>query len=117
PATLKSGDWNHIKMVVSGMQMLVYINDMTRPALQVPRLEANTRAGSIAFAGRSIFANVVVKPGDTGELSPAEGFDPTYHDSRYLRTWAVTAPSALPFGRDLTQPDLPNENSKWTNVI
>lgn len=116
PAQLRKNEWNHVKMVVSGMQMLVYVNDMNTPALQIPRLEGNTKSGSIALSGRSVYANVVVKPGDTGGLSPVEGFDPTYHDSRYLRKWQVTTPSALPFGRDVAGSDLPNNNTAWSTI-
>lgn len=116
PAALKKSDWNHIKMVISGMQMLVYVNDMNKPTLQISRLEANTKSGSIAFSGRSVFANVVVKPGDTGGLSPVAGFDPTYHDSRFLREWQVTTPVALPFGRDVAGEDVPNKNTTWSKL-
>lgn len=116
PADLRKNDWNHVKLVVSGMQMLVFVNDMNKPALQIGRLEGNTKTGSIAFTGRSVIANVVVKPGETGGLSPVAAFDPTYHDTRYLNKWQVGTPSALPFGKDVAENDIPNKSTTWTNL-
>jgi hypothetical protein len=116
PANIKKADWNHIKMVVSGLQMLVYVNDMKRAALQIPRLEGNTTSGGIALTGKSIFANLVITPGETNGLSPVEGFDPVYHDSRYLRGWLVGKPFTLPFGKEVSQPDLPGSDYKWDTI-
>jgi hypothetical protein len=116
PATMKKNDWNHIKLVVSGLQMLVYVNDMKRAALQIPRLEGNTKSGGIAFNGKSIFANLVITPGETNGLSPVEGFDPTYHDSRYLRNWAVTTPALLLLGKDVDNSSIPVADTKWDTV-
>lgn len=116
PALIKKGDWNHVKLVVSGLQMLVYVNDMNRAALQVPRLEGNTASGGIAFNGKSVFANLVITPGETNGLSPVEGFDPTYNDPRYLREWLVTKPAPLPFGKDINNPELPTANTVWDKL-
>jgi len=116
PAPIKKSDWNHVKLVVSGMQMLVYVNDMSRPVLQIPRLEGNTKSGGIAFSGKSIFANLVIKPNETNGLSPVEGFDPTYQDPRYLRDWFVDTPITFLFGRELNVPDLPGKDHVWNKL-
>ncbi|MGD1893488.1 MAG: hypothetical protein ACFB15_23205 [Cyclobacteriaceae bacterium] len=36
PATLYQDRWNHVKLVVNGRQMMVYVNDLETPALHVP---------------------------------------------------------------------------------
>ena len=38
-APLRENGWNHIKMVVSGRRMNVFVNDATSPTLEVGRLE------------------------------------------------------------------------------
>ena len=38
-ATINQTGWNHVKLVVSGKQMKVYVNDMTKAALYVPELK------------------------------------------------------------------------------
>ena len=65
PAAINNTGWNHMKLVISGLQMLVYVNDMSTPALYIPRLEGDTHHGSIAFDGNAYFANLVVKPNET----------------------------------------------------
>lgn len=100
-ATIKEGQWNHIKLVISEHQLRAYVNDMKRPALQVPMLEGLTQSGGISLSGNVIYANMVLRPGQIGDLPNQPGIDPSTNDPRYLRTWQVSEPVALPFGRDV----------------
>ncbi len=104
-AKIYEGKWNHVKLVVSGKQMKVYVNDMQRAALHIPALEGISNSGAISLSGNVIYANLVIKPNATENLAPNEGYDPTYNDSRYLRNWLVTEPIDFPFGRDVIKPD------------
>ncbi|MEM6645350.1 MAG: hypothetical protein AAF730_03775 [Bacteroidota bacterium] len=126
-ATLRREGWNRVKLVVSGRQMRVYVNDMERPALHVPILEGAIESGGLSLDGNAIFANVVVQPGATEDLPSVPGYDPTLNDSRYLRDWQVTSPVALPRGRDLVfnapnmtggdlPSDLPSDQTTWTPI-
>jgi hypothetical protein len=118
-AKISKGQWNHVKLVVSGAQMLVYVNDLHHPALEIAQLEGNIKTGSLGFDGKAIIANMVVTPDATEGLSPVAGFDPFYSDPRYLRQWSVTQPLPFPKGRDLTDSDLPKEGAQgtqWTKI-
>jgi hypothetical protein len=115
PAEITRNKWNHVKLVVSGQQMLVYVNN-SRPTLEIPRLEANTSEGTIGFAGQCVIANLVVRPGQTEGLPPSAGFDPTDRDPRYLRTWLLSQPQPLPEGREPFSGDFPKGNATWQNV-
>lgn len=114
-ADFKRDDWTHIKLVVSGMQMLVYVNDK-HATLQVPRLEGNTKNGSIAFEGNCFVSNVVVKLNETEGLNPNEGFDPTYNDIRYIRNWQVSQPMPLPRGQELSNDNMPDIQTNWQPI-
>jgi hypothetical protein len=116
-ANFSKDNWIHVKMVVSGLQMLVYVNDKTRPTLQVFRLEGNTKNGSIAFQGNCFVANVVVKPNEVEGLNPAEGFDPTYNDIRYIKNWQLSDPAKLPVGQELNNGAMPDIDTKWQPVV
>lgn len=96
PALIKPNDWNHIKLVISGYQMRVYINNMSKPVLEIPRLEGNQKQGLIAFDGNCVIANVVIKPNQTEGLTNDEGPDLTNHDANYLRKWMTSKPLKLP---------------------
>lgn len=113
--------WNHVKLVISGRQMRVYVNDMDRPALHVPILEGAMDAGGISLIGQAIFANVVIRPGATEDVPAVAGYDPTRHDPRYLRNWSVTSPVDFPFGSapafsalGMAGSDLPDSTTQWT---
>jgi hypothetical protein len=117
PAPVHNKEWNHVKLVVYGMQMRVYVNDMNDPVLEIPRLESNSTTGSIGFDGLAYFANLVIKPNETEELSPVEGIDPAKHDVNYIRRWDVTSAQLMAQGRELTDQDLPKDTTKWTPIV
>jgi len=100
PALIKGGDWNHIKLVISGLQMRVYMNHLPQPVLEIPKLEGNMKEGSIAFDGASYIANLQIKPDATEGLTPQEGVDLSNHEANYLRKWAVSTPTDLPPGSE-----------------
>jgi hypothetical protein len=116
PANFKVKEWNHVKMIVSGKQMVVYVNDISRPTLEIPRLEGDVDAGSLGFDGLCVIANLVISPNKVENLPAREGFDPTHHDPRYIRTWQVTEPLPLPRGRELFEGDFPNSATKWREI-
>jgi hypothetical protein len=116
-ANFSKDNWIHIKLVISGLQMLAYVNDKTRPAMQVFRLEGNTKNGAIAFAGTCFVANVVVRPNEVEGLNPAEGFDPTYNDIRYIKNWQISNPAKLPVGQELNNSSMPDIETKWQPIV
>jgi hypothetical protein len=116
PSVLHNRDWNHVKIVVSGMQMRGYVNDMSRPALEIPCLEGNSSHGSIAFEGFAAFANLVVKPDVVEGLPASKGVDLTSHDANYIRKWFVTQPAVLEYGRELNQKDFPTPQTTWDSL-
>lgn len=118
-ADFKKGQWNHVKMVISGRQMRVYINAgeniLAKPSLIISRLEGNILKGTLAFDGEAVIANLVVKPGKVEGLDSAAGPDLTDNDPRYLRDWQVSVPFATE-GFDFNYSWLPKDSTKWEPV-
>ena len=123
----QQGKWNHVKLVISGAQMLAYVNDMKTPAMTVPRLEGGEATGSISLNGNVIYANLVLKPNATEGLNPAPGYIAALNDSRYLRNWMLGPEKKFPFGQDLRFPlpsqhgllnasDLPDSTASWREI-
>lgn len=126
-AVIHQDGWNHVKLVVSGKQMKVYVNDMSKPALRVPELEGGQDSGGISLTGNVVYANLVIKPKDTEGLSPEAGYISTSNDPRYLRNWMLSPPAAFPFGKDIMMPlpsmygringsSLPDSSTQWTAI-
>ncbi|HTI72660.1 MAG TPA: hypothetical protein VMF06_21980 [Candidatus Limnocylindria bacterium] len=113
---LRSNNWNHVKLVVSGAQLRVFVNDTAKPVLEVPQLEGDVTSGELAFQGAAYFANLRVIPGEVEGLSAAEGIDPTSNDPRYLRRWKVSKPMELPPGRELFRGELPRPDAAWEPI-
>lgn len=128
-AALNIPGWNHVKLVVSGQQMKAYVNDMNRPAMVVPALESGRGEGGIFFSGGEVvIANVVLRPGDVSDVSPAKGYVSTYNDTRYLRSWQVSPPQEFPYGKEIVhalpymggtpvKPELPDSTRRWTPIV
>lgn len=117
PGLIKKNDWNHIKLVVSGFQMQVYVNDMVKPALEIPRLEGNSKQGSISFDGQLILSNLIVRPNEVEGLSPNEGVDLTNHNANYIRQFMISLPVELPSGKELTKDDLPKTDTSFESIL
>ena len=110
------GHWNHVKLVVSGRRMNVYINRTTSPTLVVGQLEGDALEGGIELAGPAEFANLTVTTGETSGLSPLPSTDPTARDRRLVRDWEVSTARGLPAGvsPDLTQ--MPADAAMWRKI-
>jgi hypothetical protein len=85
-ADFRRDQWNHVKLVIAGKTMTVFVNDNTHPVLRIPYLEGDSQHGTLAFDGRAIIANVSVQKGG---VPATEGSDITDNDTRYIRKWEM----------------------------
>jgi hypothetical protein len=115
-ASFERSKWNHVKLVISGKQLRVYVNDTAHSVLNVPQMEGNTQHGSIAFRGKVIIANLVVKPGQTEGLSPLAGIDPTDNDPRYLRKWQISPALIIPEKIEFSYTLMPTAETAWDTI-
>ena len=115
-ADFKRNHWNHVKLVISGKQMRVYVNDMIHPALEVPMLEGNVTSGTLAFDGQVIISNPKVKHNSMEGLAPEAGIDPTASDPRYIRKWQVSEPIRTAQNIDFSYEYIPNAETKWEAI-
>lgn len=115
-AWFQRDQWNHVKLVISGKRMQVFVNDTSRPVLDIPQLEGNVWHGALAFSGRAIISNLVVQPGQTGGLSPEPLADITDNDPRYIRRWLVTAPEVVTTLTDYAYANAPGKDAAWKPI-
>ena len=117
PAPLKDGEWNHVKMVVSGRRMNVFINRSPTPALKVGRLEGDALEGGILLQGPGFFANLTVAPNAVEGLSAEPESDATAGDPRYLRNWQLSPYSTLTPDKNPSVADLPAPTAAWQPLV
>jgi hypothetical protein len=113
-APLRENGWNHIKMVVSGRRMNVFVNDAPSPTLEVDRLEGDVTQGGLHFQGPATFANLVITPGAVEGLSPEPGADPLDGDPGLVRSWRLSRYSALPNGKAPMYDGMPGQG--WQSI-
>jgi hypothetical protein len=116
PAPFVDDRWNHIKMVVSGRRMNVYVNRESTPSLSVGRLQGDALVGALSLAGSAAYANLVVKPDIVEGLPPEPEADPTASDQRYLRTWEMAPPVRLAEGVEPSMADVPSTSAAWVTT-
>jgi hypothetical protein len=97
-APLRENGWNHIKMVISGRRMNVFVNDAASPTLQVGRLEGDAMKGGLRLQGPATFANMVITPDAVDGLPPEPAKDPLDADHGVVRNWQLSTFSALSKG-------------------
>jgi hypothetical protein len=115
-APLRENGWNHIKMVISGRRMNVFVNDFPSPTLVVGRLEGDALSGGLRLQGPATFANLVVTPGAVEGLSPEPAPDPTEADSGLVRNWSLSAFSSLPAGKAPAYAEMPGASQEWKSI-
>jgi hypothetical protein len=115
-APLRENGWNHIRMVVAGRRMNVFVNDAPSPTLEVGRLEGDAIKGSLQLLGPATFANMVIAPGAIGALSREPAVDPLSVDPGVVRNWRLSPFSALPDGKEPTYSEMPGASPEWKTI-
>ena len=115
-APLRENGWNHIKMVVSGRRMNVFVNDAVSPTLEVGSLEGDAMEGGLHLLGPATFANLVITPNVVDGLSPEPAPDPLAGDRGLIRNWRLSPSSALPDGNNPTYDEMPGASEEWKTV-
>ena len=116
-APFRENEWNHIRLVISGKRMNVYVNGRTEPSLRVAHLEGDAGTGTIALEGTAYYANLTLAPGVTDGLDPKAPTDPAAGDRRYLAQWQGTDPVAMDTTDHLSVSNMPSAGSRWSPVM
>jgi Domain of Unknown Function (DUF1080) len=115
-APFRENEWNHIRLVISGKRMNVFVNGRTEPALRVTHLEGEAITGTIALEGTAYYTNLTLEPGVTDGLDPKPAPDPAMVDRRYLVKWQGTTPVPLGAMDHPNLSSLPKSGSSWSPV-
>jgi hypothetical protein len=116
PAPLRQNEWNHVKVVVSGRRMNVFVNGAASPTLAVGSLAGDTQEGQLALVGPGAFANFKVTPDAVEGLAANAEPDPAASDQHLVRHWRLAPFSELPDGREPTIADLPKASAEWRGL-
>jgi hypothetical protein len=115
-APLRENGWNHIKMVISGRRMNVFVNDAPSPTLEVGRLEGDSMKGGLRLQGPGTFANLVITPDAVDGLSPEPASDPLDGDGGLVRNWHLSTFSALPNGKEPMYNEILGASQEWKTI-
>jgi hypothetical protein len=115
-APLRENGWNHIKMVVSGRRMNVFVNDATSPTLEVGRLEGDAIKGGLRLQGPGTFANLVITPDAVDGLPPEPARDPLDGGRGLVRNWRLSTFAALPNGKEPMYNEMPGARQEWKTI-
>jgi hypothetical protein len=105
--------WNHLRLVISGRRMNVYINGQPQPAMVVGELQGTTQQGGIALRGPAAYANLVITPGATQGLPDGSAPDPTARDRGIVRDWEVGPLVPFQYGHVPNYAQLPADPHAW----
>ena len=111
PAPITAAGWNHIRLVVAGERMAVFVNHLPEPTLVVKLRSAGTGDG-IAFKGPATYANLTLKPGSAEALASLQDAAPP---SGTITTWRAAPPLAFPPGHAPAPTDIPPDDA-WQTI-
>lgn len=125
-APINPDRWNHIKLVVSGGRMNVFVNGASSPTLAVGTLHGGFPDGSIRLHGPASYANLKIVPNDTEGLSCEASIDSARKDRRYIGHWLASDPFVMPSrmdaklqektGIDPVYASVPAKSARWKPV-
>ncbi len=108
-APLSEKGWNHLRLVITGATLQVYVNREAEPSLTVPRLHGISTRGGIAFKGPALFANLVLRPTKAGARAAVPP-EPISRNS--IATWLSAQPTAVLPSGDVAPSDIPSTGWK-----
>jgi hypothetical protein len=101
-APINPTGWNHIKLVLSGARMRVFINGARSPTLAVGTLMGGFPDGTIRLHGPASYAHLSIAPNVVDGLPAVALSDPAKNDLRYVRRWLASTPFVMPSRMDAT---------------
>lgn len=116
PAPFRENEWNHIRLVISGKRMNVYVNGQADPSLRIEHLEGNESTGTIALEGTAYYANLTLAAGVTDGLPSEPPPDPAATDHRYLLRWQGTDPVSMAGTVRPGLSDMPPPSAHWSQI-
>ena len=99
-APIHPDGWNHIKLVLSGARMNVFVNGASSPTLAVGTLVGGFPGGSIRLHGPASYAHFSIAPNVVDGLPAVASTDPAERDLRFVRHWLVSQPFVMPSRMD-----------------
>jgi hypothetical protein len=115
-APVHAKGWNHVKLVISGKRMNVFINGEAAPSLKVGKLAGDATSGALQLWGDAMYANLTIPPGATEGLPPSPLADPAKTDSGFVRHWSVSPASRLARGDDAPLAAMPPASAPWESI-
>ncbi len=109
-------NWNHVRLVVSGKRMKVFVNESTQPTLAVGELLGNTQQGGLDLHGPAAFANLSITPGKTDGLSPFPTRDNTMSAPGVVHAWLLGPLTPLHYGAPPRLAECPQDSRAWSHT-
>ena len=101
-APINPSGWNHVKLVLSGARMNVFINGAHAPTLAVGTLVGGFSDGSIRLHGPASYAHLSIAPNVVDGLPAVVSTDSAKGDLRYVDHWLASKPFVMPSRMDAT---------------
>jgi hypothetical protein len=115
-APIDSKGWNHVKLVLSGARMNVFINGARSPTLTVGTLVGGFPDGSIRLHGPASYAHLSITPNVVDGLPTAASSDPAMIDPRYVRHWLASKPFVMPSRMDATLQEITGIDPAYSSM-
>ena len=108
--------WNHVKLVVSGRRMNVFINRSATPTLAVGELQADAAEGGIEVRGPAYFANLTLTPDAIESLPGRAAPDPAAADRGIVRQWLLSPLVPFHIGEHPSYAQAPADARLWKSM-
>ncbi|MBV6643926.1 MAG: hypothetical protein KI790_00665 [Cyclobacteriaceae bacterium] len=110
--------WTHVKVVVSGGQAELFLDNSQEPTLYIPELKHGSRAGMLglkSFRGATHFANFSVRPLENPALK-SKPRSTKEESTGIIKEWMISDPIAEELMSSVTLDKVVVTNRSWTSL-
>lgn len=112
---IQASGWNHLKLVIAGRRLEVFINRTATPALVVDNLSGDAASGSIQLNGPAVYRDIQITPGVPAILLNKPTLAEPANTERMLLDWQLSEQRFVAPGPMPDYADMPS-SSRWVDI-
>jgi hypothetical protein len=127
PAPIKLGVWNHVKVILAGKKMSLFVNGSHAPIMSVEHMVGEFSSGTIELHGPAAYANLTLTPDKFPASTLPDAQAERDRNDHYVRHWQASIPSVMPSHQDKSlgeatgnTPDpssMPSPSASWAPIL
>jgi hypothetical protein len=126
PAPIKLGVWNHVKVILAGKRMSLFVNGDSTPVMTVEHMVGDFSSGTIELHGPASYSNLTLTPDKVLVSALPDAQAKNTLSDYFIRGWQASIPFAMPSHQDRSLDEatgdapgyssMPSASASWQRI-